>query len=580
MRKFYTMLAAALFAATSFAQPLKRNLPTQGTISSPLHYKATVAPGTFQKTNLQLPEAKSGKLMMRHAPNLSVDPETKIINAQPAGTLYKNYYGINAGHMVFWGDVISTTIDGHACDFVVADDGAVYIKDAMQTLISGNWIKGQKAEGDTVVFTFPQKYYMEPGMDDEGNETTDSTTYYLWRMKINDAGNSMVVDSASQQIRYVLRNDSLIRIDNFRDGIVLGLATDEGEWVGYDDFASEWGKETATTAAPPASATIEDYEMAFGSEENGDNDRRVVRVAFDGNDFYLGKISDNEPEAWAKGQIEGDKVVFNGKVYMGVDSKTGYHTYFTGMGKKKVYYPEYDFTADSLYFVDQLVFNYDRDTKTLVSESNGVVNAGKNTTYALNEYDTPTLKPWKEVAGAPKDPEITDFMPYMDDYGYGAMQIYMEKESTDGNLLNPDKLFYNIYFDGELFTFYPDEYKGIKDEMTDVPMDFTDNNDFMVSGQMHTVYFFLQGITSVGVQEVYKDGDKAYKSNLMSYTVNEDGTLTGIDRNIVNKGEANVKSVSYTDLSGRTISQPQHGIYLKTVKFADGSQKTVKYLKR
>ena len=63
-------------------------------------------------------------------------------------------------------------------------------------------------------------------------------------------------------------------------------------------------------------------------------------------------------------------------------------------------------------------------------------------------------------------------------------------------------------------------------------------------------------------------------------TVNEDGTLTGIDRNIVNKGEANVKSVSYTDLSGRTISQPQHGIYLKTVKFADGSQKTVKYLKR
>ena len=116
--------------------------------------------------------------------------------------------------------------------------------------------------------------------------------------------------------------------------------------------------------------------------------------------------------------------------------------------------------------------------------------------------------------------------------------------------------------------------------MTDVPMNFTDYNDFMVSGQMHTVYFFLQGITSVGVQEVYKDGDKAYKSNLMSYTVNEDGTLTGIDRNIVNKGEANVKSVSYTDLSGRTISQPQHGIYLKTVKFADGSQKTMKYLKR
>ena len=154
----------------------------------------------------------------------------------------------------------------------------------------------------------------------------------------------------------------------------------------------------------------------------------------------------------------------------------------------------------------------------------------------------------------------------------------MNKESTDGKLLNPNKLFYNIYFDDALFTFYPDEYAALVDEITDVPIDFTDNNDIVKKGTNRKIYYFLQGMTTVGVQEIYKDGDKTYKSNLVSYKVDERGNLTGISRDITT-GSEEVKSVSYTDLAGRRISKPAHGIFLKTVKYADGSQKTVKYVR-
>lgn len=54
--------------------------------------------------------------------------------------------------------------------------------------------------------------------------------------------------------------------------------------------------------------------------------------------------------------------------------------------------------------------------------------------------------------------------------------------------------------------------------------------------------------------------------------------MTGISRDITT-GSEDVKSVSYTDLAGRRISKPAHGIFLKTVKYADGSQKTVKYVR-
>ena len=167
--------------------------------------------------------------------------------------------------------------------------------------------------------------------------------------------------------------------------------------------------------------------------------------------------------------------------------------------------------------------------------------------------------------------------------GYGALQFWFEKNSVDGNLLDPNKLYYNVYFDGDLFTAYPDEYQNISEEITDIPYYFSDNSfDFIASGDMHTLYYYMTGFTKLGIQTFYKDGDKVYKSNLVEYAIDEEGNFTPIETAI--KGataESNtVKSVSFSDLSGRRVSNLASGVYLKTMKMADGTQKTVKVVKK
>ena len=148
--------------------------------------------------------------------------------------LYANYYGNEAGYEIFWGGVVSTEIDGAAENFVIADNGDVYLKDAMSTLRQGNWIKGHKAEGDTIVFNFPQKYYQQEAEDEKGNPTGEMEYCYLWRTILSDGRDTFIPDPTSQTIKYVFRNDSLIRVDDFKQGIYLSLADADGVWVGYD----------------------------------------------------------------------------------------------------------------------------------------------------------------------------------------------------------------------------------------------------------------------------------------------------------------------------------------------------------
>lgn len=585
MRKFYTAFAAALVATASFAQPQAKvqSAMAKGTVNTPIHIQNQKMQSGSQKTNFVLPSfTPTATPFASKVRKAATDP---LIAEQPVGTLHANYYGTNSGYYVFWGYVFASNDDGTLENFVEGDNGEVYIKDAMSTLRQGNWIKGQRTVGDTIAVELPQKYYVQAETDDNGNPTGNQEYFYLWRMKIyeTDEGSTLVPDEATQTVKYVLRNDSLIKVDDYREGVIVGLATEDGDWTGYGDYRNVSAKVNDALVVPPASAVAKTYQLDFGDPETENTDTRLVKVAFDGDDVYVGNLTDTNPDAWAKGKIDGDKVVFDGKQYMGVDESNSCHTYFASAGKTKVYDSFYDDMVDSVYFEKQTVFDFDAAAKTLKSDGMFMVNAGKNVVAYLEDadYNKPQLKEWANIPAAPKDPEITDFMAYDEEHGYGGMQLYLERTSVDGNMLDQKNLFYNLYFDGELFTFYPDEYIALDDEMTDVPYEFADNYDIYVDGALHTVYYYFTGFSTVGVQEVYRCDGKEYKSNLVTYDVDENGTLTGISHAAVSgESEAGVAGVSYSDISGRRVSNPTSGLYLKTVKFADGSQKTVKFVKK
>ena len=117
------------------------------------------------------------------------------------------------------------------------------------------------------------------------------------------------------------------------------------------------------------------------------------------------------------------------------------------------------------------------------------------------------------MAGKPAKPEITDFMDYDDDYGYGGVQLSLTRASEDGNYLNPSKLYYNMYLDDEKYTFYPDEYPEKIEDLTDVPYSYS-GTDLMSYGDNHIVYFYTTGFNKLGIQEIYKDGDQRNESEI------------------------------------------------------------------
>ncbi len=89
-------------------------------------------------------------------------------------------------------------------------------------------------------------------------------------------------------------------------------------------------------------------------------------------------------------------------------------------------------------------------------------------------------------------------MDYDDDYGYGGVQLSLTRASEDGNYLNPSKLYYNMYLDDEKYTFYPDEYPELTDDLTDVPYSYS-GTDLVSYGDNHIVYFYTTGFNILGI---------------------------------------------------------------------------------
>lgn len=176
-------------------------------------------------------------------------------------------------------------------------------------------------------------------------------------------------------------------------------------------------------------------------------------------------------------------------------------------------------------------------------------------------------------AQTPAQPTITSFSDYYALNGYGEITFNLPAEDAEGNKLDTDKLFYNIYFDKEVYTFTNDYYSKVQNDMTDVPYAYSDNLDIFASGDKHDIFFYVEDYTHVGVQAVYKDGDNVYRSAV----VYSDGEVDGI-RQLRNE-QADAISVTYTDLMGRKVDAGYHGVTLQTQIYSNGERHTVKVIK-
>ncbi len=574
MKKIYFMMTAAMFAASVSAQKLDlqyqptcqiAQLPAQ--CRTEAYAKAHQAGVRLSGIGLDISNPALSLPLRLAAESTSADT---IVTAQPEGELIKGCYQQASGYYIFWGYVLSADTDGGVVDLVKGADGSIYAKNLMSMLHANTWVKGYKAEGDTIAFDFPQKVYTEDYYGTVYN-------YSLWRMKYTIAEEdgeeyaTYVPDTESQTIKFTLRNDTLQMVEE--DDCIMGLGTTEdGEWTGYGDFANKVFRVTDPVYAPASAASAEQALVKF--ESSGETDYRIAKMAIEGDDVYLGNLVDGNDTGWAKGKIEGNKVKFSGPQYLGINESLLSHEYFSPAGKKEVYEADWDYTWDSVYVEKELVFDYDAATKTLTSDGGFIVNKGSGEVNQEAEFFSPVINPYKEVAGTPQKPLFADFLEYSEDYGYGGAQFSIYRTSADGNYLNPEKLYYNVYFDDELFTFTPDEYPEFEEDVTDVPYSYS-GTDVTAYGDSHILYFYIVGFDKMGVSTVYKDGDTRYESPIEWYYLTTDGIEKVADNSM-----ASTRSVTYTDIMGRRLASPARGVNIKTTTMSDGTVRTQKVIMR
>lgn len=544
MKQLYTFLIAVAMSSTALAQePFTRS-----------NGQAQPNPKQMLATPLCQLAQQNGKPMkaLKKAGELA-----DIIYDQPEGTLYHHMYGYKQGYYNFLYYWYANENDADADEIVVTDD-ALYLKNPVSNYPDCvAWIKGTKTEGDTIAFEFPQKVFEETVSGKHYN-------YCLYRMVQSES--KWVLDETTQTVKFVWRNDSLIKTETES---LMGLCSEDGStWTYYGDNNVVICKLNEQTVAPQDPSKAKQYKMAYTVD--GESSEKVVKLAIEGSDAYLGAFANNQPEAWAKGRVENGNIVFNGRTYLGVDESERCHTWFIPATTTTITYPN-GYSYNDYAETDQLTLTYDAAADTYTSDGSFIVNIGKNSISAWEVFTNPELTTYEEHAGQPEKPELVGYQPYDESEGYGGIRFNLSKYSTDGYYLNPGKLFYRIYFDMEPYTFEYPEYMYMQSAMTDIPYAYDDGYDFRVSGDQHTVYYYRNDFETIGVAAFYKDDDMTYPSTLVYLnTKNIDG-ISGVTEN---HGE--VVSTTYTDLSGRAVTLPQHGIYIKTLKMADGTTRSTK----
>ena len=514
--------------------------------------------------------AKSGmKLSQFKAPaTINLRGEEEPIMDVPEGTLYDNMYASSFAYGLGWGDIYIQNVDGGIGKVVEGNDGNLYIYNPIsQGYIWFSilpWIKAEPAGEGKYVVHLPQLYIIDVG-----------DPYYAYCMHYDEDEGMPVVEEEGD-IEFTWENGVLTQLgDKF-----IGLCDATADWFYMADQHIVYAPQNDEITTLPEDMFVQSYTMTYLSDPSDltQTKETVVSVAIDGEDIYMGNLNNNNPDSYIKGHLADGKATFPTRQYLGPDAYYNGHIYVL-TGDAYVDAETYSSPVFNYNLNDEIVFNVDEDARNIVAEwpAAMVTNVGPNTLSILNDYVAPGLAAFDEVPAVPATPVFTDEdVTVNSSAGWTVLHFTIPTVDVDGNKLNENKLYYNIYLDGEVFTFDPEDYIGLSSAMTNIPYKFEDNINFdiYISNGRHTVYLYTTDFEQVGVQSIYTAGDEENRSDIV-YNLNPN--VTGI--NEMASG-ARVVDTRYYDLTGRQLpTAPATGIYLKHVTYSDGTSTAVKVVK-
>ncbi len=501
--------------------------------------------------------------------------DEKPITEKPKGEVV-NLYRTSEGYYAFFGNAKPYKAHGEWSRMVFAEDGAVWLENPISSLYSKTWIKGYRAQGDTIAFDLPQVIY---------EETFDGVTskgkLYKMIAEETDKYGTYVKDEDSQTLKYLWKDGKLTLCKD----MACGMCTPTGGWSGFGENYFEGINIENNTTKPSENAKVYDGLMLY-LDLNDQAQQWPVKYAIDGDDVYLGNLSTNLKGYWIKGTMKNNEVTFPSTSLVGIDTTTVCYAYASRVDYSTAL-TAYGDPYDSTFVVNEpLVFTYDPAANTLnskqkmgIHQSDGVREPLKSTDI-FDVYRVPLISPWVEKPNSPLPPKFSAVMPWITDMtpNYSGVEFLLSYYSVDGNYLDPSKLYYSFYIDGEMVTFTPEEYLNVTKEMDLVPYTFDDDYQFYkVSDNTRRLYYYHQPKEKIGLEALYVDEvdgkPVTYSSGVSEYYFDP----TGINNTTIEEG--NVESITFTDLSGRQILRPGKGVYIHTITMKDGTKQSKKVVR-
>lgn len=500
--------------------------------------------------------------------------DNTIYSEAPAG-VHTDYSRASDAFGVAFGMLIFAEDSGLTVDYVEGEDGCVYISNPFSQFPLKAYLKCQR-NGDKVTFTGAQAVFAMPETDDNGNPTGNIVYCYACPMvprATADGGEWYFADTKST-VEFTVKDNALELDPEAMIGLFLW---DEEQkdlaWTGYGDYNMRYKAVTSSLIAPPADLATERWSMILD-----DGTGYFVNVGSADNALYIKGIYPNTPNAWVKLDVNEGKAVLNDVQYLGKDDNWHY-AYAVGGTVENKYIEEWDDYMEVATPTGVLSFSYDPAERVLETEGAFIICTEENCTAYSSYYPTISIMQQNHVAGtAPLAPQGLYTAVYEE--GSQTLEFAIPMLDVDGALLETSNLSYRVFVDGELFDFYNDEYVKLPEAtMNEFPWGFTEDYDFYAMGVYHSVYFYINGYESIGVQTVYHEPE----TNAVLYS-----SITAIDAegNIINgiesvaQGTKAVKSVDYFDLQGRRVATPAKGLNIVRTTYADGTTDTRKTIVR
>ena len=497
------------------------------------------------------------------------DEEEPIMEA-PDGILYDNMYASSFAYGLGWGDIYIQDVDGGIGKVVEGTDGNLYIYNPIsQGYIWFSilpWIKAEPTGDGKYVAKLPQLYIIDYG-----------DPYYAYCMHYDEDEGMPVVEEEGE-ILFTWENGVLTQLgDKF-----IGLCDVTADWFYMADQHIVYAPQTdESIVMHDDEYYIQSYTMTYLSDPTDltKTKERIVDIIIDGEDIYMGYLNDNNYDSFIKGTYKDGKATFPTRQYLGVDPYYNGHIYVL-TGDAFVDTETYGSPVFNYNLNDEIVFNVDEDARNIVAEwpASMITNIGPNMLLIVNDYVAPGLTAFDEAHAVPDTPIFNaDDLVVNTTTGWSVMHFTIPTVDIDGNRLNENKLFYNIFLDGQVLTFDPETYIGFSNAMTDIPYNFEDNVNFDIytyGNGGHAVYIYSTDFSTVGVQSFYTAGNEVNYSEIVTV---ENTTHSGIN-DIT--GDAKVIGTRYYDLTGRELpAAPATGFYLQSTTYSNGTTATIKVLK-